>query len=57
MIYYRIKSKRPNCKTCGKPLKEWNPFATEHEHIECASKRIVDSLIGGIKRDMKELNE
>jgi len=57
MNIYRIKSKRPNCKTCGKPLKEWNPFATEHEHIECASKRIADSIMEGVKRDLKAISK
>lgn len=57
MNFYRIKSKQPNCKTCGKPLKEWNPFATEHEHIECASKRIADSIMEGVKRDLKAMSK
>lgn len=57
MNFYRIKSKRPNCKTCGKALKEWNPFATEHEHVECASKRIADIMMERVKRDLKALTE
>ena len=57
MNYYRIKSKQPNCKICGKPLKEWNPFSDEHEHITCASKRIADNIMKDIKRDLKALNK
>jgi hypothetical protein len=57
MNFYRIKSKQPKCKTCGKLLREWNPFATEHEHIECASKRLSDSLIEVIKKDFKALRK
>lgn len=47
-----IISEQPNCKTCGKIMKEWNPFADEHEHIECASERISTSLIDIIKNQL-----
>jgi len=56
MNFYRIKSKQPNCKTCGNPLIEWNPFAMEHEHIEYASKRISESIMKVVKRDLKTLS-
>jgi hypothetical protein len=47
-----IISEQPKCKNCGKTMKEWNPFATEHEHIECASKRISASLSESFKKDL-----
>ena len=50
-----IISEQPKCKTCGKLMKAWNPFATEHEHIECASERISASLIELVKKDLGEI--
>ena len=51
MNYTIIKSKRPNCKICGKPLKEWNPFVAdnEHEHTECTADRISDAMMVYVK--------
>jgi len=53
MNKYIIKSKGPNCKTCGKPMREWNPFATEHEHPICTGKRIADKIINNLKSQLK----
>ena len=50
-----IISEQPKCKTCGKSMKEWNPFANEHKHIECASERISASLIEILKKDLKAI--
>lgn len=49
-----IISPQPNCKTCGKPMQEWNPFAEEHEHIECIADRISDHLIKTIKEQFEQ---
>ena len=44
-----IISPQPKCKTCGKPMNEWNPFADSHEHVSCISDRISNKLIDIIK--------
>lgn len=48
-----IISEQPKCKTCGKLMQEWNPFAEVNEHIECSGKRISESLIDILKKDLK----
>lgn len=48
-----IISKQPKCKTCGKLMLEWNPFANEHEHVECIANRISSSLIEIVKKHLK----
>ena len=48
-----IISEQPKCKTCGKPMQDWNPFAEVHEHIECSAERISASLIELVKMDLK----
>lgn len=48
-----IISEQPKCKTCGKLMEEWNPFAIEHEHMKCASKRITGDLIEIVKNQLK----
>lgn len=48
-----IISEQPTCKTCGLKMKEWNPFADEHEHVDCISDRISTSLIEKIKNHFK----
>lgn len=48
-----IISEQPKCKTCGVKMNEWNPFADEHEHIECASERISNNLIAMVKNHFK----
>lgn len=45
-----IISEQPKCKTCGKLMQEWNPFAQEHEHIECSAERISASLVEIFKK-------
>lgn len=35
----------PKCKTCNKPIKEWDFFADKHEHISCLTDRISDSML------------
>lgn len=47
-----IISEQPKCKTCGKLMAEWNPFAIEHEHVECVSERISASLIEIVKKQL-----
>jgi hypothetical protein len=32
-------------------MREWNPFATEHEHVECCAKRIAEEM-GEVVRKM-----
>ena len=54
MNKYIIKSEKPKCKTCGKQLEEWNPFTNEHEHIECSSERIVNSMMEKVKQDLNK---
>jgi len=49
-----IISKQPKCKTCGKLMTEWNPYANEHEHSECTSERISENLILIIKKQFNE---
>jgi len=51
-----IISEQPKCKTCGKLMLEWNPFADEHEHIECISERVSEKLIKVIEKQMKTIN-
>lgn len=48
----KIISEQPKCKTCGKLMLKWNPFADEHEHVKCISERVSESLIEVIKRDL-----
>jgi len=45
-------SKQPSCKTCGGLMKEWNPFANEHEHTECTAERISEHMIQIIRKQM-----
>lgn len=47
-----IISKQPKCKTCGNLMKEWYPFAKEHEHVECSAKRISSNLIKLVKKQI-----
>lgn len=47
-----IISNQPSCKTCGKLMKEWNPFAEEHEHTECTAERMSEHLIQMIRNQM-----
>lgn len=48
-----IISKHPKCKTCGKIIKEWNPFAEVHEHIECSAECISASLVEILKKQLE----
>jgi len=48
-----IISEQPKCKTCGKLMQEWNPFAEVHEHIECSAKRISASLVEILKKQLE----
>lgn len=47
-----IISEQPKCKTCGKLMQEWNPFANEHEHIECSEERISAILVEILKKQL-----
>ena len=47
-----IISEQPKCKTCGKLMQEWNPFAEVHEHIECSAERISASLVEILKKKL-----
>ena len=47
-----IISQQPKCKTCGKPMFEWNAWADEHEHVECIAERISTSLIKIVKKQL-----
>jgi len=49
MEYKKIISEQPYCKTCKNIMKEWNPFASEHEHIECIAERVSDKMLLEIK--------
>lgn len=40
-----IISVQPKCKTCGKLMSEWNPFAEDHEHPQCLAERISQNLM------------
>jgi hypothetical protein len=35
-------------------MKEWNPFADTHEHIECTAERVSESLINIIKKQFEK---
>ena len=50
----KIISKQPKCKTCGKLMNEWNPFAIVHEHIECSTERISERLSNIIKKTLEQ---
>ena len=52
----KIISKQPKCRTCGKLMIEWNPFAEVHEHIDCIANRISDKIIENIKKQMTLIN-
>lgn len=56
MTYKTIISNQPSCKTCGKLMKEWNPFAEEHEHPVCAAERMSEHLIQIIREQMSNAN-
>ena len=45
-------TEKPICGTCGKPMREWNPFANKHEHEECTVNRIVDGLMSIVKQQL-----
>lgn len=47
-----IVSDRPNCKTCKNPMPSWNPWADEHECVECTVERIVENCVGVIDKDL-----
>lgn len=47
-----IISEQPKCKTCGKQMAEWNPFAEVHEHTECSAERISASLVEILKKQL-----
>ena len=53
MEYKLIISKQPNCKTCGRPMFEWDPFAGEHEHWGCAAGRISTILVNNLIKQLK----
>ena len=50
-----IISKQPKCKTCGKLMKEWNPFAEFHEHTECSAKQISASLVEILRKQLETI--
>lgn len=52
MNIYIIKSKQPNCSICNLPLKECNPFADKHTHINCEADKIANSLIKVITKNL-----
>lgn len=52
MIRYKWIGKPPICKTCKKPMVEWDFFAREHEHIECMTDRISDRLLKIFTREL-----
>lgn len=35
-------------------MKEWNPFADEHEHDECISNRISEGLIKILRKQLNK---
>ncbi len=45
---------KPRCKTCGREMGEWNPFATEHEHIECMAERISNKMVKVLIKQLKD---
>lgn len=51
-----IISAQPNCKSCKKPMLEWDAFADEHEHIECTTERVSSSLMEVIKKQFDSIN-
>jgi len=52
-----IISPQPKCKTCGNPMNEWNPFADEHEHVNCISERIANAMIEIIKTSLNHAHK
>jgi hypothetical protein len=47
----------PNCRICGKPLQEWNPFADVHEHPQCIAEKVSEALMAIVKQSFKETRE
>lgn len=43
----------PKCTSCGKNMKEWNPFSEKHEHIECIADRISNKLVNKLREQLK----
>jgi hypothetical protein len=53
----KIISEQPKCRTCGKLMTIWDPYAKIHEHIECASERMSTNLINVIKKQFDNLTK
>lgn len=54
MIVHKWIGNPPTCKTCGKEMKEWNFYAEEHEHTECAADRLAERLIKALTNQLQE---
>lgn len=54
MNNFIIKFQQSKCKSCGKPLKEWNSFQIDYEYMECVLSTISESLINMVKNDFKK---
>lgn len=52
-----IRTQQPRCKSCGKFMKEWNPFARTHEHVNCIAERVSDSVMGVIKKQFNIIQD
>lgn len=52
MITYQ--SERPNCQTCGKPMKEWTFYSNWHECVECMAERLADRVIKKIEETLNK---
>jgi len=50
-------SHKPNCRICGKPIEEWNPFGEVHEHPACIADQVSDALMAIVKQSFKETKE
>jgi hypothetical protein len=52
MNYYTFIG-HPKCKTCGRKMDSWNPWASEHEHHKCTLDRLAKVIQEDIKKIFK----
>lgn len=55
MNYYTFIG-HPKCKTCGRKMDEWNPWATVHEHQKCMLDRMSKEIQEDIRKIFNGIN-
>lgn len=48
---------RPNCATCGEPLKSWNPLIEKENCVTCIADKISSKLIKELERQLNEIRK